>query len=836
MRKLVIALMVLIIVVAALLGWALYNIDSLVASYKDRIIAAAEQHSGRKVAFDRINIKLRGGIGIRIRNLAVAEDPAFGSGHFLRAADIRVSLRIHPLNRQVTVTGVVIERPVIRVIRNAEGIFNFTAPGSRVAAEPRGTRQVRTAATTGAAFAAQTPEVGPSAPDAASGFSASLAIAHLEVVAGTLDYRDEKNRHRFQLRRLDMQADDLKKDGPFTVKAAAAFLEDGQNVRFDGLVGPAGPGANLHAVPVDGTVDIETLSWEALRRAFPGMERAWPEDLELTGALRTERLALKGTAKDLAFDGALDLTKTGLSYGDTARKPPGTVLRLGADAHATPGRIAFKRFEMTLDEVKITGEGDVGLDSPTSLDLSLEMAANEMRGWERWAPLLADYKLSGRAAVTVDLTGPLGGGAIPDMHGTVTLREAAVKTPALEQPLEALSAAVEFSNHGATLRQLSFRVGQSRFAGRAVAESFKPFVLTYRLASPSLRLADLGLQPDDAELESARGSGRMMWPESLFFEGDVTSDRGKIVGLDYTDLTARFRVAKKRLALESFRLKTLGGSLDASGGMQLQGPSSGFDLAARLNSVDIRQYLAGTAGLPEVAGALNADLSVTGKGRTWDALKTTLAGKGKAAVIEGRVLDVNLAEQALQGLLGLQGLTSLFSRPLKDKYPQIFMKETTVFEQLDAEIKAVNGRVVVERINLKARDYDIAGKGWIRLDGMTDLDGVLTLSEDLSADLLPASRLTPITNERGELEVPFNVRGTMPDVRLQPRLKLIERLLEKTVGRGVKTVLDLLPEMGGRRDEEAAKKEGEKPGEPQAEKDPVQKLIERALKLFGGER
>lgn len=833
MRKLVIALMVLIIVVAALLGWALYNIDSLVASYKDRIIAAAERHTGRKVAFDRINVKLRDGIGIRIRDLAVTEDPAFGSGHFLRAPDIRVSLRIHPLSRRVTVTGIVLDRPVIRVIRNSAGIFNFTAPGARVAAEPRGARRIRMAAGTGVAFAAQTPVAGPSAPDAGAGFSADLAITHLEVVAGTLDYRDEKDRHRFRLRRLDLEVHDLNQDGPFNVKAATAFLEDRQNLRFDGLVGPVGHNADLRAFPVDVTLDIERLSWKALRRAFPGMERVWPDDLKLTGALRAEGLALKGTLKDLALDGALDLTRTGLSYGDKVRKPSGTALRFRADARAAPGSIAFKRFEMTLDKLNLKGKGDLGLGSPATLDLSLDLAAMEMRGWERWVPLLAEYELSGRAAAKVNLRGRLRGGAVPDLRGTVTLQEAAVKTPALEKPLEALSAEVEFSNHGATLRRLSFSVGQTRFAGRAVAESFTPLALTYRLTSPSLRLADLGLQPQDAVLESARGSGRLTWPESLFFEGDVTSDRGKVVGLDYTDLKTRFRVAGERLALESFRLKTLGGSLDASGGMQLQGPSSGFDLAARLNGIDIRQYLAGFAGLPEMAGTLNADLSVTGKGRTWDALKATLAGKGKAAVVEGRVLDVNLAEQALRGLTGIRGLTSLFSGSLKDKYPQIFKQETTTFEQLEAEVRAAAGRVAVDRIALKAGDYGIAGKGWIRLDGVADLDGVLTLSEDLSADLLPASRLTPITNHKDQIEVPFNVRGTLPDVSLRPRLKLVEGLLEKTIGRGVKGVLDLIPGIDAER---GGKDREKKPQEPSPEKDPVQRLIERALKLFGGER
>ena len=75
MRKLVIALLVLIIVVAALLGWALYNIDSLIASNKDRIIAAAERHTGRKIAFERMSVKLLGGIGVRIQDVSIAEAP-----------------------------------------------------------------------------------------------------------------------------------------------------------------------------------------------------------------------------------------------------------------------------------------------------------------------------------------------------------------------------------------------------------------------------------------------------------------------------------------------------------------------------------------------------------------------------------------------------------------------------------------------------------------------------------------------------------------------------------------------------------------------------------------
>ena len=39
-----------------------------------------------------MSVKLLGGIGVRIQDVSIAEDPAFGAGHFLRAADVHVNL------------------------------------------------------------------------------------------------------------------------------------------------------------------------------------------------------------------------------------------------------------------------------------------------------------------------------------------------------------------------------------------------------------------------------------------------------------------------------------------------------------------------------------------------------------------------------------------------------------------------------------------------------------------------------------------------------------------------------------------------------------------------
>ena len=831
MRKLLIALLVLIIVVAALLGWALYNIDSVVASYKDRIVAAVERHSGRKVAFERISVKLRGGVGVRIREFSMAEDPDFGAGHFLQAADVRVDLKIRPLQRQISVTRVVLRRPVIQVIRDARGGYNFSGLGTRGAVARQSPWPPAFAAVASAFAASEPPEAGP-APTLGvfAGMRVDLAIARVEVSGGTLDYRDDKQHHRIKLSRWDLNADDLRMDRPFKANMAAAFLSDKQNLRFKGTVGPLGKTPRADSVPLVGSVNITSLPWNALRQAFPRMDKAWPATLEMTGNLKSEGLSIEGNLKELELEGTVDLTDSGVRYADLLNKPRGTALRIGTDARVMPGGIAAKRLDATLDTLGLRGSGDLDYGSPAVLALSLSTANTEMAGLDRWLPLLADYGLSGRVWMTAEVSGELGGDALPRIHGTATFRKASARLPAWKKPLEELSAAVEFSGQRATFRQLSVRIGQTRLAGNVTLGSVSPLTLTYRLASPSLRLADLELQPAGTVLENARGSGRLARRDDLSWQGSLTSARGRLLGLAVTDLSTGFKLRGSSLALGNLRFKTLGGLLDANGRVHLGGPVPRFEAAGKLRSVDVRRSLYGIAGIPDVEGSVDADLSVTGQGATWAAIGPTLQGTAKAAVVDGRILDFNLAKRALQGITGIKELTSLFSRGLNDKYPHIFEKETTAFEQIDTELRAVGGRIVVDGIALKAKDYDIAGKGWVKLDGDTNLEGVLKVSEALSSDLWPGSRLTPITNENGQIEVPFTLRGTLPAVKVRPRLSFLQRFLDKSVGRGVRGLLGLIPGT----DPKGGKETRKEPEETR--KDPIQELIRRTLKLFGGER
>ncbi len=116
----------MIIVVSAVI----LNINALISRNKDYLIGQVEQALGRKVTVGNVEATIWGGIGVRLSNFALAEDPTYGSEDFVRARDLQLNLKLWPLlKKEVQVKRLILHDPVVRVIRNATGEFNFSTVG-----------------------------------------------------------------------------------------------------------------------------------------------------------------------------------------------------------------------------------------------------------------------------------------------------------------------------------------------------------------------------------------------------------------------------------------------------------------------------------------------------------------------------------------------------------------------------------------------------------------------------------------------------------------------------------------------------------------------------------
>ena len=111
MRTLLIIGAVLLIAVG-LLAFALINLNNLIASNKDRILHRVEQALGREVEVQEIGVTVWGGIGARLTQFRIADDPAFSADAFVRADDLQVNVALWPLlSQEIQVSRLILHSP-----------------------------------------------------------------------------------------------------------------------------------------------------------------------------------------------------------------------------------------------------------------------------------------------------------------------------------------------------------------------------------------------------------------------------------------------------------------------------------------------------------------------------------------------------------------------------------------------------------------------------------------------------------------------------------------------------------------------------------------------------
>src|ERR1051325_7268444 len=214
----------LILIVVGVVG--LLNINALIARNKNYLIGQAEAALGRKVSVDKVEATLFSGIGARLTNFTMADDPAYASGDFVRAKDLQVLVKFWPLLRKsVQVKRVILHDPVIQIVRNRDGNFNFSTIGKTAKEKTEDERRKQ----------ARAPREEQSA----------LLISLVDISNGNIRYLDKKNGTDMQAKQIDVKIEDFDFAKPFSVKLKAAIYADKQNFTLKSTIGPIGQGIDV---------------------------------------------------------------------------------------------------------------------------------------------------------------------------------------------------------------------------------------------------------------------------------------------------------------------------------------------------------------------------------------------------------------------------------------------------------------------------------------------------------------------------------------------------------------------------------------------------------------
>lgn len=222
-------LIVLLLVVAVLLP---FIIDA--NKFKPQIETVAQSALGRKIAIGNIRLAIFSG-GVSVEDIAISEDPKFGSGSFLTTKSVTVGVEMMPLifSRQIHVTGVTIDQPEVTLLRVPSGEWNFSSLGSKGAASSAGS--------------------------SSSGSAANSSVQKIEIKNGKLTVgRADSNAKRHVYEQMNLTASGLSYTSQFPFQFAAIAPGNG-SIKLAGKAGPLNQ-TDSAKTPVEASLEIRSLN------------------------------------------------------------------------------------------------------------------------------------------------------------------------------------------------------------------------------------------------------------------------------------------------------------------------------------------------------------------------------------------------------------------------------------------------------------------------------------------------------------------------------------------------------------------------------------------------
>ena len=116
-----------VLIVAAVMGYAYLNLNSIIAANRERLLARASDAIGRPVEAAEIKASLGRGVSIEMTGVRLDDDPTFSQLPFVQADEVFLKVELIPLLfKEIKVTELVLSQPQIRIIRSPSGTMNVS--------------------------------------------------------------------------------------------------------------------------------------------------------------------------------------------------------------------------------------------------------------------------------------------------------------------------------------------------------------------------------------------------------------------------------------------------------------------------------------------------------------------------------------------------------------------------------------------------------------------------------------------------------------------------------------------------------------------------------------
>jgi len=244
-KRIIVILSASLILIIAVLASIPYFVEA--NRFRSLVISRLESALHRKVSVHSAELTILTGLGLRLNQVVIFEDPRFGAAPFSKVASLRVQLRLLPLLLgKLEVGSIQIDDPEISLVKDKAGIWNFESLG-------KGTQEGSLV----------------SKPQSSQGGAgaAALVISGLSFHNGTVTVRNLTEASRIQesrYERIDLELTGISLSDPGSFSLQVQLPNSGRHlVRAKGQFGPV-LFSDLGKTPLDGKVVFSDASMGSL--------------------------------------------------------------------------------------------------------------------------------------------------------------------------------------------------------------------------------------------------------------------------------------------------------------------------------------------------------------------------------------------------------------------------------------------------------------------------------------------------------------------------------------------------------------------------------------------
>ena len=375
----IIGIVVALLIVIAIAVPFLVNVNA----FRPQIESSLSSALGRPVNVGNLSLSILSG-SVGADQLSIADDPKFSSAPFIQAKSLQVGVELMPLifSKQLNVTHLTIEHPEITLLRNREGVWNFSSLGNQAGNQP--------------AQPSKATEKTSSAP-------ANVNVAKLDLTDGTITVGSLAGKRKpIVYDKVNVAVRDFSFASAFPV-VASARLPGGGSLKIDGKAGPINS-TDTSLTPVQAKLSLNKL--DLAQSALVDPELGITGSADFDGTLTSDGHAAKA-------NGTLQATSLKLvPKGSPATVPVKVAFAVEHDLKNESGKLVQGDVGIGKALAKLTGTYDMHGET-TSIHTKLTGEAMPVDDLEAMLPALGvvlptgSRLKGGTLSVEIDSSGPL---------------------------------------------------------------------------------------------------------------------------------------------------------------------------------------------------------------------------------------------------------------------------------------------------------------------------------------------------------------------------------------------------------------------------------------------